>query len=467
VHTLTVDETALNGTGATVVLSPPPTPNGPLHVGHLSGPYVAADVAVRALRRSGKNAVSVCGLDDHQNYVLARAREEQTPVEQVRNRYAGLIRGVFHHLGIQHDEFAEPLTDTGYRAAVPRFLDELVASGAFPVQEWTAPACPHCPGALHHAYVTGRCSHCGAGSSGGTCEGCGSYTPASELVDPACTRCGGAATGTVRTYGPTLRMEDHRAALETFWCRATIPLRVRELIARLRARPLPTVPITYPTDWGIEYPAFRKHRVDVWAEMGLAYLYTVGRRFAPSAGSLQEHLVGWGSVDALWAFLGLDNAFYYAVMLPAIYAAAGLRLDPLAGLVVNEFYRLSGAKFSTSRNHAVWAHELLERADPEDVRLFLCWDRPEPAATDFTLERFHLATASWRGANSAEATSAADLRRAETALTPEHFDAGLAARCLLAATPAHRDGLIDVLTGREPNGAPTRTRLEVTAGRSI
>jgi methionyl-tRNA synthetase len=436
-----------DGGRTTVVLSPPPTPNGPLHLGHLAGPYVAADVAVRALRRRGVDTVAVCGLDDNQNYVLARARQEKAPVHQVRGHYAGLIREVFDRLGITHDEFIEPATDQTYRAAVVRFLDELVTSGAFPVEEWTAPTCPHCPGTLHHAYVTGRCGYCGAESGGGTCEWCGSYTPANELVEPVCSRCGSAAAVTSRTHGPILRVEDYRAALESFWCRATIPPGVRGLIARLRARTLPTVPISYPTDWGIEYPAQQGHRIDVWVEMGLGYLYTLGHRFAPTAGSLAEHVAGWRAVDAIWAFLGLDNAYYYVALLPAIYAAAGVSLDALAGLVVNEFYQLSGAKFSTSRNHAVWAHELLEEEDPGEVRLFLCWDRPAPELTDFTLERFHQAVSAWRVSAGTRATSEADLRRAETALTPEHFDAALAARCLLAATPAHRDALIDVMTG--------------------
>ena len=430
-----------------VVLSPPPTPNGPLHLGHLAGPYVAADVAVRALRRRGHRTLSVCGLDDHQNYVLARARYSGEPVREVRDRYADLIRRVFARLGVTHDVFTEPGDDPGYRAAVALFLSELIISGAFPIEQWTAPACPRCPGTLHHAYVSGRCACCGAGSGGGACEGCASYNPASALVDPACTRCGSTATATATVRGPVLRLEDHREVLRSFWARAVIPGRVRALVARLLAGPLPTVPISYPTDFGIPSPATAGHRIDVWAEMGLGYLHTVGRRFAPDASDLASHVDAWRSVDRLWAFLGLDNAFYYVAMFPALYAAAGLPLDPLAGLVVNEFYLLDGAKFSTSRNHAVWAHEFLAREDPEVVRLFLCWDRPSPAGTDFTLDRYHAATAAWRTSWVTPETSRADLARAELALTPEHFDAALAARCLLAVGPADRDGLIQTVTG--------------------
>ena len=400
---------------------------------------------MRTLRLRGERVLSVCGLDDHQNYVLARTRQGNADVQTLRDHYAGQIRGVFDRLRVIHDVFVEPLAAPAYRFAVASFLAELVDTGAVPVEEWEGPACPSCPGTLHHAYVSGRCACCGAGSGGGTCEGCGSYTPAAGLVDPVCTRCGSAATTSRRTTGPVLRLEDHREALEGFWCRAALPCQVRAMISRLRGRPLPVVPLAYETDWGIEYRG--GHRIDVWAEMGLGYLYSIGRAFAPRSAALADHVMAWQSVGAVWAFMGLDNAFYYSVLFPALYAAAGLSLDPLEGLVVNEFYRLSGAKFSTSRDHAVWAHEFLTGNDPADVRMFLSWDRPAPEPTDFTEDRFHAAVAAWRGMKGLAETSPGDLRRAEISLLPAHFDAALATRCLLAADPAESVTLMRTVTG--------------------
>jgi methionyl-tRNA synthetase len=435
---------------AVVVLSPPPTPNGPLHLGHLSGPYIAADIAVRALRERGRSVFAVCGLDDHQNYVLAKARELDEPVREVRDRYAGLIRGVLAKARVVPDEFTEPADDPFYREAVRRFFEVLVTTGAVAVEPWSLPGCPVCPGTLHHAYVAGRCPSCGAGAGGGTCEGCAAYTPADVLVDPICTRCGEPAVAITTVTGPVLRLENHRTALLSFWARATIPVRVRAAIGRMLARPLPAVPLSYPTDWGITSPTDPAHRIDVWAEMGLGYLYTVGRRFAPDAADLAGHVAGWRSVGEVWSFLGLDNAFYYAVLFPALFDAVGVPLDVLGGLVVNEFYRLAGAKFSTSRNHAVWAHELLAEEDPAAVRLFLCWDRPAPFATDFTMKHYRASVAAWsRGAGS-HATAEANLARAAEALTPAHFDPALAARCLLDVPAGDRTALLGALTGGAP-----------------
>lgn len=436
----------------TVVLSPPPTPNGPLHVGHLSGPYLAADVAVRAARRHGTPVLAVCGLDDHQNYVVSAARAAGLPPDRLRARNAERIRLVFERALIRHDVFIEPSADAGYRAAVAGLFAELTAAGTFPARSWSQPACATCAGTLHHAYVSGRCPRCGSRSGGGTCEGCGSFVTAATLVDPQCTRCDRPATAEQAVTGPVLPLAEHRTALLEVWSRATLPPRIRRLIETTLADGLPQVPLSYPTDWGI--PAEGDgHRIDVWAEMVLGYLYAIGTRFAPASDDLTGYLAGWRSVGELWAFLGIDNGFYYAIMFPAVLLAAGIDADTIGGLVVNEFYRLDGQKFSTSRQHAIWAEELLEQVGPEVLRLFLCWDRPGAVASDFTLDRFRRVVEDWPDGLAAR-PAAADLARAEQALSLPHFAPDLAARCLLPSVGGGQGDrtaaaeLLGLLTGR-------------------
>ena len=450
--------------GTTVVVSPPPTPNGPLHIGHLAGPYLAADVAARAARHRGERVLTICGLDDNQNYVLARARQEGDDPRAVRSRHADLITGVFRCARIGHDVFTEPMLDPGYRSAIPGLLGELVASGALPVTEWTTPTCPNCPTPPHHAYLTGRCGHCGGGCGGGTCESCGGYTPGTDLMEPTCTRCGAAAEERTTVRGPVLRLEEHRLALEAVWLRATLPPRARELAVALLDGPLPTVPFSYPTDWGIELPSFPGHRVDVWAEMGLGYLYAIGWHFRPGASGLAQLVAGWREVAEMWTFLGIDNVFYYLALFPALFSCAGLPPEVFGGLVVNEFYRLDGAKFSTSRNHAVWAHGLLERTDPGALRAFLSWDRPDSYPTDFTLERYRRTTAAWsrRPAAGDDPIDGADLDRAAHALTLRDFDLALAARCLLrtGSRPSRHTEVLGLITGHTGD-APSHAGREL------
>ncbi|MFE2411670.1 class I tRNA ligase family protein [Kitasatospora sp. NPDC059408] len=445
-----------------VLLSPPPTPNGPLHLGHLSGPYLAADVAARAARARGERVLTVCGTDDHQNYVVARAEQLGRKPDELVDEFGALIRASLTAARIEHDVFTTPRTDRNHRARVARLCVEMVTAGLLPEAEWPMLLCEDCGRTLHHGYVGGGCPACGEPMGGGTCEACGGFAIAAQLRDPRC-RCGGAPR-TVRHRGPVLALEDHREALTRIWSAAVLPARVRALLTRLLDEGLPDVPVSYPTDWGIELVG--GNRLDVWVEMGLSYLDLIGRRLDPDARRLTELGAAWGGLGGLWPFLGIDNAFYYAAVFPALAVAAGAPWrSVLSGLVVNEFYRLDGLKFSTSRDHAVWAHELLTTEDPETLRLFLNWDRPAPFPSNFTAAGY-AAFAEHRPPRHPDPggpLADADLARAEQALRPETFDPALAARCLLplaAGAPdthpldARARRLLDALTGRGP--APER-----------
>ncbi|MBV6696709.1 class I tRNA ligase family protein [Kitasatospora aureofaciens] len=450
--------------GPVVLLSPPPTPNGPLHLGHLSGPYLAADIAARAARARGESVLTVCGTDDHQNYVVAKAEQLGRKPDELVDEYGALIRASLAAAGIRHDVFTTPRTDRNHRARVARLCVELVTAGLVHPTEWTMLACRACGRTLHHGYVTGGCPTCAGPMGGGTCEACGGFATAAQLRDPRCL-CGGEPRA-VRHYGPVLRLEEYREALTRIWSAAVIPARVRALLTRLLAEGLPDVPVSYPTDWGIELVG--GNRLDVWVEMGLAYLDLIGRRLDPDARQLGELGAAWRGSGGLWPFLGIDNAFYYAALFPALAVAAGAPWQSvLSGLVVNEFYRLDGLKFSTSRDHAVWAHELLATENPEAVRLFLSWDRPAPYPSNFTSAGYAAFTERWplrdRPADPPARTGPdpladAELARAEQALHPETFDPALAARCLLPLAVERQDArarrLLGALTGHvtDPEG---------------
>jgi methionyl-tRNA synthetase len=441
----------------TVLITPPPTPNGPLHLGHLSGPYVAGDVAVRAARARGESVLAVSGLDVHQNYVVTAAEQEGRGPDQVMADYGARIRSAFALAGVSYDLFLDPAQDADYRAAVARLLAELLDAGG-PVQVRDVPwaVCADCGRGLHHARVAGRCRVCGAGAAGGACEGCATYAAAVDLVDPACTACGGALSVTP-TPLPVLRLEDLRPQLTEAWSRAVVPARVRDLLDRLLAEGLPDVPLAYPTDWGIPGPGGT--RIDVWVEMALGYLYAVPRQLGTEgSGGVTDCVAGWSGVDRLWHFLGIDNAFYYGVLCPAVFAAAGLPAGVLGGLVVNEFYALEGLKFSTSRRHAVWAEDFLATEDPALARLYLGWDRPAGFESDFT-EAGYAAFRDWAGPLLAGSgtppappgVAAGELARAAAALRLETFDPALAARCLLGALGGPADAearkILPALTG--------------------
>ncbi|MER6585738.1 class I tRNA ligase family protein [Micromonospora chalcea] len=443
------------GRGAVLLVTPPPTPNGPLHLGHLSGPYVAGDVAARALRAAGRRVVTQCGLDAHQNYVLARAEANgETPADTVA-RYGSLIHAALRAARIRYDVMADPLADEAYRRAMAGLLTELVEAKVVEVAPVSLRACAACRRTLHHVRVAGRCPACGAGANGGTCEGCGGFCTAANLVDARSTCCDAPPEPVTHTV-PVLRLDEHRERLAGFWSGAVLPPRLRRLVASYLDGGLPEVPLAYPTDWGIEWDDGL--RIDVWAEMALANLLLPARHLRPDADTLAGYLDAWRDVGEQWIFLGVDNAFYYALLIPALHLAAGLPDRP-TGLVVNEFYRLTGAKFSTSRGHAIWAHEFLADEDPAVVRAFLSWDRPDRYESDFRPEAYEAFKARY-AATLAGAVPGLDgvladveLTRGEQALRPAHFDSATVVRAALAAYPGDPDRaarLLDVVGGAEP-----------------
>ena len=448
--------------GVTLVLSTPPTPNGPLHVGHLSGPYIAADIAVRAARAAGQAVVSVCGLDPHQNYVLARAESDGTTAEVALDKYGPLILDAMAGARVDHDVFFEPYTDTAYQQGVGRVLDGLLDAGVASIEDTTLTGCAGCGRTLHHVRVAGRCPACGEGASGGTCEGCGSFVTAATLIDARSTCCEADPTP-VQQQIPVLHLERWRGELTEIWARAQIPPRVRHLLAGYLDHGLPDVPLAYETDWGIRWThdrvQGRELRIDVWAEMAFGYLYGIARHLTGAEPvDLAECAAGWSGVAGMWNFFGIDNAFYYTVLNPAIMTAAGLHPGLLHGVVVNEFYRLDGLKFSTSRDHAIWAHEFLATEDPSVVRAYLSWERPDRYSTDFTRAGYEAFKERYGAAvNSVPAgphvLAEKDAARAAQALRLESFDPAVAVRCVLDAhrvDPGSAAGPLAALTGSAP-----------------
>jgi methionyl-tRNA synthetase len=207
-------------------------------------------------------------------------------------------------------------------------------------------------------------------------------------------------------------------------------------------------------------------------------VYGVAQSLRPGALGLEATAAAWSEVGALWHFNGIDNGFYFALFWPAVYLAAGVPADAIGGAQVNEFYTLDGEKFSTSRNHAIWANDFLSDEDVDIVRLYLAWDRPDRFASDFTLSAYrdfeayvrplldrarteHAPAGSTPGPareiQSGPTTgvppslAAADITRGVAALEPRRFDPALAVRALLTGLAASAPGaemLLSILTGR-------------------
>ncbi|MBD7918780.1 class I tRNA ligase family protein [Cellulomonas sp. Sa3CUA2] len=352
----------------------PPTPNGPLHVGHMSGPYIAADVLRRALAAQGEDVRLTTGMDDNQSYVPRRAWADGSDPVDVADRYTRSITTTWRDAGVDFDTVVLPRGED-YDARVRSMFRALVDVGAVVPRATQLPYCEDCSRWLYEAYLGGACPHCGSGTNGNACEQCCRPNACHDVVDPSCIRCGSLATIRPVTL-LVLPLEPMRDDLTKYWDSVDMPPRLRAVCDAMAADGLPELLVAHPSDWGVSVPVegYESHRIYVWLEM--AEGYAVERPTATDG-----HVVGRPV-----QFFGIDNGYFHAVLFPAVNLALGRHELLAERFVVNEFFLLNGQKFSTSRQHAVWAEELLPVAGRDLLRLHCMLRRPATRQTDFTLQ---------------------------------------------------------------------------------
>ena len=350
----------------------PPTPNGPLHLGHLAGPYLAADALRRYYRARGVPAAFVCLIDDHQSYVLDRARAEGRQPGELAADFGGRIAGALARLGAAPDAVVSPSRDEAYRAAVLARFARLLEGGKLEARAVEVLACDRCELPLYDSFDAGACPACGAASYGVLCEACGAPNDPAQLGDPVCDLCGGAPARreAIRLFLP---IAPYAERLADYHARLRLSPKLRRLAARWLARPAP-VPASQESPWGISIAGlgggrFAGQVISPWLEVALAGGY-LEERVAP--GARVHHLFGY------------DNAFLYLIHDPA----ASLALDPdaelPAALVANEFLLQGDEKMSTSAG-APGADDVLARVPADLLRLYLARIRPEEARTSASL----------------------------------------------------------------------------------
>jgi methionyl-tRNA synthetase len=369
------------------VTATPPTPNGDLHLGHMAGPYVAADVLRRYLAAEGSPVLMTTGMDDHQSYVPMRGVRSGHTAEQVAAHYGKRIAAAWRDAGVRFDRIVEPRRTPGYVEFVQGFFHKLYDRGVLVPRTKPLPFCPRCDRWLYEAFVSGRCPHCGESSNGNACEACARPNHCGDLSDPVCLIC--AERAQLRDHTRLfLPLEPFAEKLARFWDSVRMPPRLRALCQAMAADGLPEIAVSHPSGWGVPVPAalgFEGQRIYVWFEMAPGYLLEFAPPTArPPAGPVQ--------------FFGFDNGYFHAVLFPALFMAWDPDLPLPAAFVVNEFYRYEGKKFSTSRQHAVWARDGLADAGADAVRLHVMRDRPNGRQTNFTRGDLERARAHLHGA---------------------------------------------------------------------
>jgi methionyl-tRNA synthetase len=365
--------------------STPPTPNGGLHIGHLSGPYLGTDAFVRFQRLNGATVYHLAATDDFQSYVAECARREGRSPEETAEAYATEIAETLAAMDIHPDQINHTSREPGYQEALQAFFTALVDSGKVTKQEGAALFDGETGQYLYEPYIGGGCPGCGTDTGGNICEVCGEPNFCTDLVNPQPTI--GTAVprpGTITRY--TLPLHELRAEIVEHHKVGRAPAKVRELASRLFSkRDRLDMALTHPSEWGVrptedDVPG---QVIWVWIELAFGFIYgieTLGRKLG-TGWKASEPQDDWKIVH----FLGYDNTFYHSLFSPALYKIASPGWTPDIDYNVNEFYLLDGDKFSTSRRHVIWGKDILTPDNVDAIRFYLALTRPETHRTNFTM----------------------------------------------------------------------------------
>ncbi len=371
-----------------LVTAGPPTSNGDLHLGHLSGPYLAGDIVTRYARMTGETVIYISAADDHQSYVARAARKAGRAPIEVAAENTVAIGQTLEHAGIAMDLFAAPSQSERYIAFIQKAFLTLLEGGHLAEKTQHAPFCDPCGQFLFEAHIRGACATCGAASDGGICEACGRPNNGADLVDPVCAHCGGEPSrAPLRQFW--FPLEPFRTTIRRAVNMAVLNARGRALADAMLAEPLPDVPVSQPADWGIKVPTagYEDQRISAWFELGPHYLAVTDLlpRNRPAPRGWRD---SWTGLDRVVQCFGFDSTYFHTVLFPAIFHAIDPSIRPPCGFVINEFFKLDGLKFSTSRNHALWAGPFLRENNADALRYHLSLVRPETEQTNFTIAEF-------------------------------------------------------------------------------
>ncbi|MEU9692797.1 class I tRNA ligase family protein [Amycolatopsis japonica] len=371
-----------------VIIGGPPTSNGDLHIGHIAGPYLGADVHRRYLRAAGREAVFASCTDDSQTYlVTSAARVGLTPPELVEQSTENIQR-TFKAMGVEVDGFSP--TDDGYKALVYDYVKRLYDKGKLRLRKVRLPYSESKGEFLVEGFVGGGCPTCLADSRGGFCEGCGHPIDFDALIEPYSVLDPADEVTYRETEIMVFPVSEYREQLLAYYEERGPAWRphVLGLMRELLSGPLPDFAITYPVKWGLPAPFLQTpgQRLNAWVEGMPASMYcteyALRRNGKPTVADDDAWLA---ENDArVVVFMGFDPLFTWGVVhIAELIALEGRYVLPDT-LLVNEFYELENEKFSTSKGHVVWARELAAEVPRDIARFHLNLTAPEFARTNFS-----------------------------------------------------------------------------------
>jgi methionyl-tRNA synthetase len=372
-----------------LVTSALPYANGELHLGHLAGAYLPADIFVKYHRLKGTDVVYICGSDEHGVGITIAAQQAGVSPQQLIDRYHHSIKAAFEQFGMEFDNYSRTSLPVHHKTAQDFFL-RVHEKGFLEPRTTRQLYCPKDRMFLADRYVEGTCPNCQSPNArGDQCEACGEWLEPFDLIDPRCKTCGTTpeVRETTHWFFALSKFEDRLKA----WVAGKPDMKpnVRRFCEGWFRRGLQDRSITRDLPWGVPVPLPEgKGKVMyVWFDAPIGYISST-KEWAERRGTPDRWQDYWLDPGTrLVHFIGKDNIVFHAMVWPAMLMAHGDYVLPTE-IPANEFLNLEGEKLSTSRNWAVWLPEYLKEFPADALRYALAVNLPENRDVDFTWHDF-------------------------------------------------------------------------------
>lgn len=379
-----------------------PYANGPLHLGHLAGVYLPADIFSRFLRLNGHDVVFICGSDEHGAAITLRAKKEGISPQEIVDKYHHMIKKSFDDFDINFDIYHRTSSELHHQVS-SEFFKTLYDKGVFEEHKSMQFYDEEFQQFLADRYITGTCPKCKHPSAyGDQCENCGTDLSPTDLIEPKSTLSGGTPQLKETTHW-YLPMNEHEAWLKTWILEGTLDGKIQhdpkkwknqvsgQCMSWIQGGLKPRA-MTRDLDWGVPVPLPNADGkvLYVWLDAPIGYI-SATQEWAKQQGKNWKDY--WGSSEAsdrkLIHFIGKDNIVFHAIIFPILLKAHGDLILP-DNVPAYEFLNLEGNKFSTSRNYAVWLHEFLESYPNkvDELKYVLTSIAPENKDSEFTWSDF-------------------------------------------------------------------------------
>ncbi|MEM5880886.1 MAG: methionine--tRNA ligase, partial [Candidatus Aenigmatarchaeota archaeon] len=365
-----------------LITSALPYANGPLHIGHLAGAYLPADIYTRFQKLKGRDAIHICGTDEHGVAITLSAKKENKTPRELVDYYHENIKNTFDRIGIYFENFSRTTKEIHYKLSQEFFL-KIYNKGYIEKREVKQFYCEYDKMFLPDRYIIGICPYCGYDKArGDQCEKCGRWLEPTDLKEPKCSLC--FRTPIIKdSFQYFFKLNEFENQLKEYiqskkdkWKENVLNFVNNWLREGLKPRA-----ITRDLEWGVPVPLEEaKGKVlYVWFDAPIGYISST------IEWNKDKWEVYWKDKDTkIVHFIGKDNIVFHAIVWPAMLMAEGSYNLP-DEIPANEFLNLMGDKISTSRNWALWVDELLDRFEPDFIRFFIAYIMPENKDSDFNL----------------------------------------------------------------------------------